>query len=449
MNNKQTLVGTRFYERSLSFPLYLSNKAKFSEKKKNSSSIVSNEYVRRLHLIDSYSSQAFQSENKEVFAKLMVQLFNELFGESNCMIAIFSNDMERLEILYSEGYHLPEREVLFNKGGLFPFCNHLQQLDELSWHFPTIDSNCAFAASFQGMNNLPSGILICDYSTIWSDTQEEFSFFSNVMERVSTIWKQLQKNWMQEEKIVSLSRQKELLEQDAEELQKQSAAIEQFTYELTHDFKAPIRNIGGFTSLLKKKYQSQLDETANTYLDNIMMGVKRFSKTINRLLHYSSVNKEDEHFHIIDLEELLNALLSNLAMLIKEREATILWEALPNKVLGDADQIEQLFQNLILNAIKFTPADRNPLIKIEVNYLPDEYIFCINDNGIGIDSNQQTSIFQPFKRLHARTEFEGSGIGLSICQKIVERHNGRIWVQSEGKGKGSSFYFTIPRSEEE
>jgi signal transduction histidine kinase len=213
---------------------------------------------------------------------------------------------------------------------------------------------------------------------------------------------------------------------------------------MAHDLKAPLRSIGGFASLLHKRYHAKLDDAAQQYIENIMGGVERFSNTITRLLNFSKANQDQLNLSITDLNIVVDNLLNSISHILEEKEVVVIAKDLPEMTV-DAIQIEHLFQNLIENAIKFTPKERSPIIEIEAQEQEEYFEFSVKDNGIGVCKDKIDTIFQPFKRLHAFSEFEGSGMGLSICQKIVQRHNGQIWAESEGEGKGTTFKFKIPK----
>jgi PAS domain S-box-containing protein len=218
--------------------------------------------------------------------------------------------------------------------------------------------------------------------------------------------------------------------------------LEQFAYVASHDLQEPLRMVGSFTQLLEKRYKDQLDEDADDYIGFIVDGANRMKDLIDDLLAFSRLNTEAKEFELTELENALDDVLFNLEIVIEENNATIIRESLPS-IRCDSSQIKQLFQNLIVNAIKFH-SDKSPEINISSHDAGKEWLFGVSDNGIGIDVEHQKKIFDVFRRLHTRDEFEGTGIGLAICKRIVERHGGRIWVESE-PGKGSTFYFTIPK----
>ena len=217
--------------------------------------------------------------------------------------------------------------------------------------------------------------------------------------------------------------------------------LEQFAYVASHDLQEPLRMVSSFTQLLERRYKDQLDDDANDYIGFVVEGAQRMKDLIDDLLTFSRLNTTAREFEVVLMEVALDDVLINLKANIRDHNAQINHATLPT-IKGDPIQINQLLQNLIANAIKFH-GDKTPQIQISAQEFGDKWLFSVTDNGIGIDPKHQDQIFSIFKRLHTREEYEGTGIGLSICKRIVERHGGHIWVKSE-LGKGTTFYFTIP-----
>jgi PAS domain S-box-containing protein len=240
----------------------------------------------------------------------------------------------------------------------------------------------------------------------------------------------------------------EVFARQAQELARSNAELEQFAYIASHDLQEPLRMITSYLQLLERRYNGKLDADADEFISYAVDGANRLQRLISDLLAYSRVNTRGKPFEMVDCVAVMQHVLLNLKVAIEESGATVTHDALP-QVMGDSRQLVQLFQNLIGNALKFH-ADRPPQVHIGVQEQEDHshdgvacWVFSVQDNGIGIEPRYFDRIFLIFQRLHNREEYPGTGIGLAICKKIVERHGGQIWVESE-LGKGSTFRFTIP-----
>ncbi len=232
-----------------------------------------------------------------------------------------------------------------------------------------------------------------------------------------------------------------ILELRLEELARSNEELEQFAYVSSHDLQEPLRMITSYLQLLQRRYQGQLDNKADKYIHFAVDGASRMQNLINDLLEYSRVTRSVREAKTTNCEFVLNQALSNLKLMIKDNKVTISHDPLPY-IMADSTQLIRVFQNLVFNGIKFQNEEA-PKIHISAEKKESEWVFSVKDNGIGIDPQYSKRIFEIFKRLHTREEYSGTGIGLSICKRIVEGHGGRIWVESE-LGKGSTFYFTLP-----
>jgi PAS domain S-box-containing protein len=226
------------------------------------------------------------------------------------------------------------------------------------------------------------------------------------------------------------------------ELKRSNAELEQFAYVASHDLQEPLRMVASYTQLLGRRYEAKLDQDAREFMSYIVDGATRMKQLIEDLLAYSRVGTKGQEFKPVALEAPLRRALFNLRAGIEEAGAAVTYDPLPT-AHGDEVQLGQLLQNLVGNALKFR-SNSVPRIHIGVSEKNSEYQIEVRDNGIGIEPQYYERIFMVFQRLHNKGEYPGTGIGLAICKKVVERHGGRIWVESRA-GAGSSFFFTLPK----
>jgi PAS domain S-box-containing protein len=232
------------------------------------------------------------------------------------------------------------------------------------------------------------------------------------------------------------------LEKAAADLSTSNRELEQFAYVASHDLQEPLRMVSSYTQLLAERYRDQLDDKARQYIDYAVDGAVRMQRLINDLLVYSRVHSRGAAPVATDSHAVLGEALANLAAAIGESGALVTNDDLPT-LPADPTQLLQLFQNLIANAIKFA-GPVPPRIHVSARDLGREWLFSVRDNGIGIDPQYASRLFVIFQRLHTRQEYPGTGIGLALCRRVVERHGGRIWFESE-PGQGSTFFFTFPK----
>jgi PAS domain S-box-containing protein len=241
----------------------------------------------------------------------------------------------------------------------------------------------------------------------------------------------------------TLLRLNEELNKRAHDLAISNAELEQFAYVASHDLQEPLRMITGFLSQLEKKYKHELDDTARQYIGFATDGAKRMRTVILDLLEYSRVGSADYEKELVNIHQVIAEILEMNRNDLIRREARVFFDGMP-LIKAARTPISQLFQNLITNALKYQSPDQRPEIKITATEYPLYWQFAVADNGIGIEKEYFEKIFVIFQRLHHRNEYSGTGIGLSICKKIVEMHNGKIWVESL-PGRGSTFFFTIEK----
>jgi PAS domain S-box-containing protein len=233
----------------------------------------------------------------------------------------------------------------------------------------------------------------------------------------------------------------EALAKRTSQLERSNEELERFAYVASHDLQEPLRMITGYTNLLSKRYSGKLDASADEFIGFAVDGANRMRVLINDLLTYSRVSSQGRELVPTDCEMVLSQTLAGLRLAIQESGAKVIRDPLPT-VNGDDVQLGQLFQNLIGNALKYRNG-QEPMVHVGCERREGEWLFLVRDNGIGIDERFAEKIFVIFQRLHTREKYPGTGIGLAVCKRIVERHGGKIWVESE-PGKGSTFYFTLP-----
>ena len=236
-------------------------------------------------------------------------------------------------------------------------------------------------------------------------------------------------------------RAKAALLQTAEDLKRSNLDLEQFAYVASHDLQEPLRAVGGYIRLLERRASGHLDERAQAFLRGAIEGALRMERLINDLLDYARVDSGGRAFAPTDLEGVLRRALDNLQPRIKSEQAVITHEPLP-KVSVDSTQLMQVFQNLIGNALKFR-GEPAPVIHVAASQQNGDWVISVRDNGIGIDPEYFGKLFHLFHRLHNRRQYAGTGIGLAVCKRIIERHGGSIWVESQ-VGQGATFYFSLP-----
>jgi PAS domain S-box-containing protein len=229
-----------------------------------------------------------------------------------------------------------------------------------------------------------------------------------------------------------------------DELARSNRDLEQFAYVASHDLQEPLRMVASYTQLLARRYGGKLDSDADEFIAFAVDGATRMHQLIEDLLSYSRLTTMGKALTLTQSENAFKAALRNLQQSIKDSQAVVQAGPLP-EIVGDAGQLTLLFQNLIGNAIKYRCA-RSPEIHVDARLQGREWLFSVSDNGIGIEPQYFERIFQMFQRLHSRKEYPGTGIGLACCKKIVERHSGKIWVESR-PGQGSTFLFTMPQVE--
>ena len=242
--------------------------------------------------------------------------------------------------------------------------------------------------------------------------------------------------------IDDLKKAEKALEQKAQDLMRSNAELEQFAYIAAHDLKGPLTVVEAYINKLHNRYRNIFDQDAGRYIGEATDGIDRMKLLIRDLLSFAKAGSQTNNVELVDCNNALHHAIANLEVEIETRKADVTCDQLPS-VMAIQTQIVQLFQNLIGNSLKFC-REGNPCIHVSAEDKDKAWLFSVRDNGIGIAPENIVSIFEIFKRLHGGSEYSGSGIGLAICKKIVDRHGGEIWVESE-VGQGATFYFKIPQ----
>ncbi|NOT52253.1 MAG: PAS domain S-box protein [Chitinophagaceae bacterium] len=383
--------------------------------------------------------------------------------EEGCSIFSFSENKQRIDTLIN-GLHIGV--LVQGSGSEILFCNKaaLNMLglswDELNGRSSFADCNIIHedGTSFSVLDHPGSRVLATKRAVaniimgvyrpitkdrVWllvnaepllddnGNVKEVISSFSDITERKSI-----------EEKLTSLYQS---LESRAFELATSNADLQRFVYVATHDLQEPLRMVTSFTQLLKKKYEKQLDEQAIEYINYAVENASRMKKLILDLLEYSQFSSNNEEFVQTAMNNVVKDVTTLFSKQIEGLQAELIVSELP-VIKSKTLLMHQLFEKLVSNALKYHNGGK-PVIKIDCKENDDHFLFSVNDNGIGIDPKYSDRIFVLFQRLHRdKDAYEGTGVGLAISKKIVELHNGSIWVRSE-KGEGSTFYFTIPKEQ--
>lgn len=241
--------------------------------------------------------------------------------------------------------------------------------------------------------------------------------------------------------FVELHEKTRIIERQARELARSNSDLEQFAAVASHDLQEPLRKISGFAQMLQKRYSGKLDAQADEFLAQIVGGAARLQSLISALLEYSRLSFGPKDVKPVDLEKVFTQTIDDLQVLIRETGGQVTHDPLPT-VPADATSIARVFQNLVANGLKFR-GDRPPKVHVWAQKEDGGWVFSVKDEGIGIDSRFHDRVFQLFRRLQPRHLYEGAGIGLAVCKRVVEAHGGRIWVESQ-PGQGAVFRFTLP-----
>lgn len=329
-------------------------------------------------------------------------------------------------------------DVMMPGMGGFETCRQLKS------HDSTKDIPVIFMTALSDIGDKITGYKVggVDYVTKPFHTEEVLARIKTHLSLQTMRWQLIEQNQQLQQEIAERQKAEEAVEQRSQELARSNAELEQMAYVASHDLQEPLRMVASYLQLLQQRYGGKLDADAHEFIGFAIDGAKRMQALIDDLLTYSRVGSRAKPLEPTNCMAVMDAVLHSLRMAITESGTQIQCEALP-VVMGDAGQLMQLFQNLIGNALKFR-GNQTPCIQVRAEREDGFWRFEVQDNGIGIAPEYFDRIFVMFQRLHSRSKYPGTGIGLAICKKIVERHGGRIWVESE-PGKGTIFKFTLPQ----
>lgn len=322
-------------------------------------------------------------------------------------------------------------EEIYPNNKFIKYCNGKSYMG-----YPLMDKDGKITGHFAFINNRPI---------------ENITILQGVME-LYVMWASselihLQNQGQLEEKAVVIERQLDDLNQKNRELERyieSNMQLENFAYIASHDLQAPLRTIISFSQLLQRNLKGKLDKDGKEFLEFIVSAGRNMKALIEDLLLYSRINNQELNYRDLVVEDILSAIAAEIHSSVKEKNAIIEWENVDQKVKGDLIKLKQLFQNLITNAMKFQKPNNQPVIRIKGIDKKHYWQFSIEDNGIGIKEDHFDRIFSLFQKIHGKETFEGTGLGLAISKKIVEQHQGKIWLESE-VNKGTTFYFTIAK----
>lgn len=412
--------------------------------------------LNRFRLIQEFGKVGLFPDRIQDFWTLAAEYFILAFEQPHCLLAEYDKNQEELRTSSVFGFSnisippvlgLSSADFTEREGFL------LSQRPQLRAKLAALQLEEALVGPFFGPDGSFKGLAICGqqlpdqrfYKPIEIQSRHSFTVMAT---KASYLLHNFQVNQQLKEEIEERRRVEKMLEKQAADLLRSNADLEQFAYVVSHDLKAPLRNVLGFARLLRKKHLDTLPNAGREYLDIILKEIHRFGAIIDDLLAYARLSaRAVEERQIVDFNQVAEKVQAQIFLSIQQCKASIKVHPLPC-LPANRQQMEQLFQNLLTNAIKFTHPERCPVIDISATATDDGYCFAVRDNGIGIDEHNLEVIFSLFHRLHPPQQYEGNGLGLTICRKIVGQHQGRIWVESDGPGCGSAFFFTLPRQVE-
>ena len=400
--------------------------------------------------IQYYNTTAITTTDFQTLLEITINTFTRIFDFPNCMILeYFENDNNLYPIDY-QGFDKNDyiKPIPFEINDLNNLKNTFTKYsnEKLTHYFDSLQLTESVICPIFKRNGVFYGFIVCGSQELVYDKinildldaftalSHQAGFYINNYRANEQLRLEIEDRKIAEKKVA---------EQTAA-LKRSNENLQQFAYVISHDLKAPLRNITSFAQLLKRSFPEELNENATEYLNFILTGVKQLSNLIDDLLEYSRASEKPIEFEPIEFDLIMETVKYNLNIAIQESNATIEYGELPT-MNASYNQMTLLFQNLLSNAIKFCQSDVQPIIKISSKpYGTKNTLFTVSDNGIGIKKEYFSRVFSLFQRLNRQDEYEGTGLGLSICKKIIERHNGRIWINSKGENQGTTFYILLP-----
>lgn len=400
--------------------------------------------------IQYYNTIAITTTDFQTLLEITINTFTRIFDFPNCMILeYFENDNNLYPIDY-QGFDKNDyiKPIPFEINDLNNLKNTFTKYsnEKLTHYFDSLQLTESVICPIFKRNGVFYGFIVCGSQELVYDKinildldaftalSHQAGFYINNYRANEQLRLEIEDRKIAEKKVA---------EQTAA-LKRSNENLQQFAYVISHDLKAPLRNITSFAQLLKRSFPEELNENATEYLNFILTGVKQLSNLIDDLLEYSRASEKPIEFEPIEFDLIMETVKYNLNIAIQESNATIEYGELPT-MNASYNQMTLLFQNLLSNAIKFCQSDVQPIIKISSKpYGTKNTLFTVSDNGIGIKKEYFSRVFSLFQRLNRQDEYEGTGLGLSICKKIIERHNGRIWINSKGENQGTTFYILLP-----
>lgn len=407
------------------------------------------EELNRLKIIQQYDDKTIRIQRISDFARTTVDHFATAFNLPKCLLFEFDEINSQITLLSQHGMLETsntldfDSDILPQKHSFIITPSHPIYLYLSKLQF----SEAIICPMFNHIGDL-SGFIITgkqkqDEAYYKKINNKVLPSYTVMAHKAGALFQNLKTTHQLKEEIEDRKRIEKKLAERAFDLMRSNSDLEEFAYIASHDLKAPVRTISSFSQLLERKYGHLLDGSAKEYLNFVVEGTNQINQLIDDLLQYSRISRRKGEVEEVDLNQLMDIVRKNIAVSIAETKAEIIVDKLPIIQANYLNMI-QLVQNLIGNAIKFRKPDQAPIIHVSVQEDDHNYIFKLADNGIGINEEYKNKVFAIFQRLHNKDEYEGTGIGLAICKKIVERHKGRIWFTSK-LNRGTNFFFTLPK----